>query len=355
MIHTSSHLNYDSPEIYDAILNYIESNEKIKNLFKEGSRVLIKPNLCLPQSPEKAITTNPKLIEQVVKIALEKGVNVTLGDGAIGLMSKDTYGELLEITGMNSLAKKYDIELSALDRYGFVNKKFNISNKECIVPISKEYLEADFVINMPKFKTHVLTGFTGSIKNIYGTVRSKIKGMVHGYASSVEDFCKVISEIYMQRIPELTIMDAIDVIEGDGPGAQGKKKHLGLLILGDDGYMVDQYCALLIGLNPDELLTNYYYKELTNSEQDYLFDPNKIKKIEIELPDTFVNRKQLTANFKVDIDPSKCVLCKLCVTNCPQKCIFQDQDQLHIKSEICIRCFCCQEICPEGAIISIMS
>ncbi len=355
MVHTSSHLNYDSPEIYNDILNYIESNEKIKNLFKAGSKLLIKPNLCLPQLPEKAITTNPKLIEQVVKIALEKRVNVTIGDGAIGMMNKGTYAELLEITGMNNLAKKYDIELSALDRYGFVNKKFTISNKECIVPISKEYLEADLVINMPKFKTHILTGFTGAIKNIYGTVRSRMKGLVHGYASSVEDFCKVISEIYLQRIPEMTIMDAIDVIEGEGPGVQGKKKHMGLLIMGDDGYMVDQYCALMIGLDTDELLTNYYYKELTNSKQDNLPDPNKIKNIKIELPLTFVNRKQLKANFKVDIDHSKCALCKLCVTNCPQKCIFQDQNQLHIKSEICIRCFCCQEICPEGAIVTIMN
>ena len=54
------------------------------------------------------------------------------------------------------------------------------------------------------------------------------------------------------------------------------------------------------------------------------------------------------------VDPAKCVACGKCVETCPTtpKAVFQAQPKAVPRHDygLCIRCYCCQEICPEGAI-----
>jgi uncharacterized protein (DUF362 family)/NAD-dependent dihydropyrimidine dehydrogenase PreA subunit len=346
----SYHDNYSSQSIYDTIRKFIESDDSLRRKFVPGAELLIKPNLCLPQPTEKAITTNPILIEHVIKIALDMKIKVSIGESSIPLPMENAFEHLIRVTGIYDLGKKYNIEVFDLNEYGFINTSFEINGRKILAPISKRFMEAEIVVNMPKFKTHILTGFTGAIKNMYGCVRGKFKGLIHGYAESQSNFCYILTEIYRQKKIDLTIMDAIEGLDGDGPGVLGKAKKFGFMLVGNDGYMIDKYCVSMMGVDPDVILTNYFYKKLENVTQDDPLFNHEIPKLNIQLPYTFNNLNQLKSDFKIIINTEKCTQCGSCAGQCPKKCITTENGNMKITGDKCIHCLCCHEVCPEGAV-----
>lgn len=346
----SHHGSYDSPAIYETILNFIESDDVLSKKFIPGASILIKPNLCLPHPPELGITTHPRLVEEMIKVALDKGVKVSIGESSIAFSMENAFEHLLKITGFYELGQKYNIPIYDLNKFPSVTKTFEINGAKILSPISKIYLDAEIVVNMPKFKTHILTGFSGAIKNIYGCVRGKFKGLIHGYAKNQMTFCRIVTEIYRQRNIDLTIMDAIEGLDGDGPGVLGNVRKYGMLLIGNDGYMIDKYCAKLMGVDPNKISTNYYYEKLeTVTHDDELFN-NEIHKLDVQLPYTFSKMDEIDPNFRVVINTEKCSQCGRCAAQCPQKCIVKENGLMQVKLDTCIHCLCCHEVCPEGAV-----
>ncbi len=142
---------------------------------------------------------------------------------------------------------------------GFVEKPCNgklLKN----VYISKIVDEADVVINLPKFKTHSLTTFTGGIKNLYGVVPDGLRRRFHRDYLRPEDFCQMLVDVYSITQPELTIIDGIMAMEGEGPGS-GKMRNLGLILAGKDTTAVDAVASRIIGLKPEDVLTTRYAGE----------------------------------------------------------------------------------------------
>jgi pyruvate formate lyase activating enzyme len=45
-----------------------------------------------------------------------------------------------------------------------------------------------------------------------------------------------------------------------------------------------------------------------------------------------------------------CILCKTCVSVCPEKCIIATDESIMVDREKCIRCFKCQQVCSTGAL-----
>jgi uncharacterized protein (DUF362 family)/Pyruvate/2-oxoacid:ferredoxin oxidoreductase delta subunit len=346
----SYHDSYDSQAIYNTIRNFIESDDALSKKFTAGANLLIKPNLCLPYSPEKGITTHPLLTEQMIRVALDMGLKVSIGESAIAFSMENAFDHLLKITGFYELGKKYDIPIYDFNRFGAITKTFEVNGKKILAPISKLYLEADIVVNMPKFKTHILTGFSGAIKNIYGCVRGKFKGLIHGSAENQMNFCKIVTEIYRQRKIDLTIMDAIEGLDGDGPGVLGNVQKLGFLLIGTDGYMIDKYCAKMMGIDPNKISTNYFYEQMERVSKEDEPINGELPKLTLQLPYTFSKMKELDPNFRIVINTEICSKCGKCAAQCPQKCILLENDKMEVKLETCIHCLCCHEVCPQGAV-----
>jgi uncharacterized protein (DUF362 family) len=112
-------------------------------------------------------------------------------------------------------------------------------------------LESDFVISMPKLKTHHWAGMTCSMKNLFGTVPGAVYGWpknplhVHGIPNSILDLTATIR-------PHLAIVDAVTAMEGDGP-IMGRPRDLGFVAMGSDPVAVDATCARVIGLDPEKI------------------------------------------------------------------------------------------------------
>jgi len=112
-------------------------------------------------------------------------------------------------------------------------------------------LQSDFVVSMPKLKTHHWAAMTASMKNFFGCVPGAVYGWpknllhIHGIDNSILDLVSTIR-------PRLTIVDAVVAMEGDGP-IMGRPRATGFVAMGGDLVAVDATCARIIGFEPGRI------------------------------------------------------------------------------------------------------
>jgi len=121
--------------------------------------------------------------------------------------------------------------------------------KELWLP--RTVLEADFLVSMPKIKTHHWSGVTLSMKNMFGVVPGarywRPENILHwkGIQESILDLCATV-------LIHFVIANGIVAMEGNGP-LNGTSRPLGKIILADDPVAADATCARLMGLEPDRI------------------------------------------------------------------------------------------------------
>jgi uncharacterized protein (DUF362 family) len=121
--------------------------------------------------------------------------------------------------------------------------------KELFLP--RTVLDADFVVSMPKLKTHHWAGVTLSLKNMFGIV----PGSCYGWPKNALHWAgltRSILDINSTVLPDLAIVDGIVGMEGNGP-IQGEAKACGVLVVGDDPVAVDATCTRIMGLAPERV------------------------------------------------------------------------------------------------------
>ena len=121
-----------------------------------------KPNLLLPASPEKAIVTHPMICRAVAEYLLDKGAKVQVSDSP----GMGQFARLIRETGYEEALQDLDVELKPFD----TSVEINIGPPFGRIPIAKDAIEADRVINLAKLKTHAQMYLTLSIKNIFGCI-----------------------------------------------------------------------------------------------------------------------------------------------------------------------------------------
>jgi uncharacterized protein (DUF362 family) len=215
----------------------------------QGSKVLLKPNFVEPD-PQGLINTHPAVVAAARDCFLRLGarsVIVAEGPGH----ERDTEG-ILETNHLRDylgpLEGKF-VDLN-LDDVHLVPTRTRASRvKELYLP--RTALEADFVVSMPKLKTHHWAGVTLSLKNMFGIVPGSCygwpKNALHwaGLTNSILDINSTVR-------PDFAIVDGIVGMEGNGP-LQGEARPCGLIVAGDDPVAVDATCARIMGLVPERI------------------------------------------------------------------------------------------------------
>ena len=114
--------------------------------------------------------------------------------------------------------------------------------------LPRTVLEADFLVSMPKIKTHHWSGVTLAMKNMFGIVPGARygwpKNILHwkGIQESILDLCATVPIHFV-------IADGIIAMEGNGP-LNGASRPLGKIVLADDPVAADSTCARLMGFDP---------------------------------------------------------------------------------------------------------
>jgi len=216
------------------------------NVDVNGRRVFLKPNM-VEYEPGTAINTHPLVVAGAAAACRRAGAaDVVVGEGP-GHRRDIEY--LLSSTGLGDSLRDDRIRFADLnhDDVRVVRLRSHFTGmQELALPVA--LLESDFVISMPKLKTHHWAGITCSMKNLFGTVPGAVYGWpknwlhTHGISQSILDLTATIK-------PSLAIVDAITAMEGDGP-IMGKPRHLGFVAMGTDLPAVDATCARVIGLDP---------------------------------------------------------------------------------------------------------
>lgn len=219
---------------------------KLFNLNVAGKTVLLKPNL-VDYIPGAGINTHPLLIVGAAECFRRLGAKqVTVAEGPGH--QRDTQ-LVLQATGLEQHLKDQRISFVDLNRdeVAKVGLRADYSHlKHLWLP--RTALEADFIVSMPKVKTHHWSGVTLSMKNMFGVVPGVKYGWPknllhwHGIQQSVVDLVATVPIHFV-------IADAIVCMEGNGPLA-GTARRLDRIVLSDDPVAADATCARLMGLVP---------------------------------------------------------------------------------------------------------
>jgi len=215
-----------------------------------GKSLLLKPNL-VDYLAGSAIKTNPLLVAAAAECFRRLGAKQVIVAEGPGhqrdtqlVLSESGYGPILRESGIRFMDLNRD-ELIQVDL------RANYSGlKRLWLP--KTVVEADFLVSMPKVKTHHWSGVTLSMKNMFGIVPGSRygwpKNILHwnGIQQSILDVCATVPINFV-------IADAIMAMEGNGP-LNGTPRPLGRIVLADDPVAADATCARLMGLEPDGIV-----------------------------------------------------------------------------------------------------
>ncbi|MDD5086589.1 MAG: DUF362 domain-containing protein [Candidatus Nanoarchaeia archaeon] len=335
--------------------------EKVREALKlidfkieKHTNVLIKPNALMGKHPDEAVTTHPSIINAVCEILKKNECNISIGESA-GFMAIGGTDYALEKSGIKKVAEKFNAKIINFDTSEIVAKKIDgkVLSK---INIAKPILDADFIINIPKLKTHSLVGYTGAVKNMFGIIPGGKKGDYHKTCGNQRNFSELLVDIYLARKPNLNIMDGIVGMEGNGPSA-GKIKKTGIVIASKSGIALDFVAEKIIGFSGDDIQTNTALIK-RNLRPEIEVKGEKNIKIRYEKPiKTFRGRLEflmkiyyVLVNPKIKVNHKKCRKCLACMKSCPAKAITFVNGKIEINKNKCIMCYCCHEMCPEGAI-----
>lgn len=343
---------YNPEEVYGALKKAFELLEI--DSFEEfaGNDFILKPNLCLPAVPEAHLTTHPEVLRQLINLLREKNNNLSIGDTSIGYDDNRRSNLVWEKTGLNKLLEEFNLSQTDLQKdIRFI--KVNINSKDFILPIAHEIMQRN-VINVPKLKTHSYMLMTACVKNFYGVLAGDAKKRFHHLVGTKENFAELLLTINGLVNNRLNVVDAIDCIEGEGPGAKGVIKHLGLLVVGFDAVMTDKVLARLIGLEANDVATNKYANDIepivlgervTNVKKEFVLPVINLKS------DSIIEHVIESKSHKAFINEENCKKCGLCFRNCPASAIANESGRYFINDKKCISCFVCIEVCPLGTIM----
>ncbi len=214
-----------------------------------GKTILLKPNL-VGLDPLGMMNTHPAVIAAARESFLRLGAaQVLVGDGPA--MDRDTQA-VLESIRLGEFAGKLsnffvDLNVDDLERVALKTQASRL--RELYFP--KTVRGVDFLVSMPKLKTHHWAGVTLSLKNMFGVV----PGSCYGWPKNILHWAgidRAILDINAAVRPDFAIVDGIVGMEGNGP-IQGVAKPAGVLIAGDDPVAVDSTCARIMGLAPEKI------------------------------------------------------------------------------------------------------
>ncbi len=351
--------SYQPSEVAPALEQLLAPLGGMAAFVKPGQQVLLKPNLLAGKAPAKAVTTHPEIVRAMIALVLSAGGIVRVGDSpGIG-----TPTNVARKAGILEIIDQTGVEFASFEESVKIRPRGGTFHE---LEVARDILDADVIINLPKLKTHQMMGLTCAVKNMFGAVIGLRKPRLHLQAGTDKAFfALMLLELCEQLAPTLNIVDAVVGMEGEGPGS-GDPVQIGALIAGSHAQAVDTVATELVGMQPRQVWTQQQaletdrpfcklsQLELFGSPLDELrisnFRPAKSTDVNFGLPGFLKKQLKHSLTARPAVEQTICKLCNDCVTHCPPEAMQIEDNKLRIDYERCIRCFCCQELCPHGAL-----
>jgi len=215
----------------------------VTSLIKRGSTVVVKPNAGHEGEPESSINTSPEVVAAVVRVLKKAnpGKIILAESSAIGC---DTMA-CLESSGIKKAAEEAGVD-EIIDIKGDVELvKKEIKNPTSDIKnldLPRFLLEADHLVNVPIFKSHVSMVFTCALKNLKGVVQD-----LHHYVMHCTDLAAAMMDLGDLVQPDFTVVDMVRPMEGFGPHS-GTPVDFGCILAGHDMVAIDATACRMVGL-----------------------------------------------------------------------------------------------------------
>jgi uncharacterized protein (DUF362 family)/Pyruvate/2-oxoacid:ferredoxin oxidoreductase delta subunit len=351
-------IEYDVHEIFNIIsgIYKLTDGPDVK-----GKKVLVKPNILTDDDPAKCISTNPAVVEAMIRFLQSKGATVFVGDSP-AVHTQKFKGEK---SGIHRVC-----EITGATWVDFTRNSIEKKLKRGKIKIAGIVDEVDLIISLPKFKNHELVYFTGAIKNTLGLVPGFSKAKQHALHQDRVGFGEFLVDLNEVVTPDYYFMDAIMGMEGPGPG-RGIPVEIGLLLGSTNPLILDIVASRIAGYDPMVIPTSrtaFFRKNWLQSLDDIVYDGPEsdtiVKNGFIKIPIKSNNNiaiqfvmKRIPALKKLDRRPvfisSNCTGCQKCVNICPVDAIESapaNKQHIVLTDNKCIRCYCCSEVCTDNAV-----
>ncbi len=230
----------------------------------KGAKILIKPNLNSNMNALTGNTTDLRLLAGVISFLQDKGYrNIAIGEGTNSGFYRNKINVISRLK-VDLLAKHYNVKVVDLNYSSPVEVEFDGGIK---AGVAKDVVHADFLINLPKLKTHFEAGISVCLKNLMGClVGQENKKKTHKRLG--------LNILNLNRAvrPHLHIVDGLIGMEGLGP-TRGKPVRMNTIIMGTDPVLIDMICADITGFSYKEVWTLRLAEEqgiITKEHRNYV-------------------------------------------------------------------------------------
>lgn len=200
--------------------------------------VLIKPNLNNDLVALVGNSTDLRVLAALIEGLLNRGYHdLVVADGSnVGVHRRGI--DTMKRLRVDRLAERYGVELLDLNQDQGVPIPLNGGGRP---RVAKSVLDADFLITVPKVKTHAEAGLSCALKNQVGVCVGQDKREMH------RDLGRNIVALNRALLPDLVLVDGLIGMEGNGPG-DGEPFRLGVLAMCDDPFLNDLAVCRLVGM-----------------------------------------------------------------------------------------------------------
>ena len=352
--------DYGEKQVSAAVNEAISLIGSLGDVIKPGDRVLLKANMLAPSDPEAAVTTHPEVVRAVIMAVKDAGGVPIVADSP-GYFYAGGKCRALTMCGLKDVADELEIESLQFEAMENAFVKTGVPGGVYLDSIfaARLALEADVIVTLPKLKTHASTWYTGAVKNMFGAVATKTRKQAHTLAT-YERFSGSIVDIYSVLKPGLAIMDAVVGMEGEGP-RHGKPRKAGLILASKDPVALDAVASKIIGFDPMEIVTtrDASMRGLGNGNLDEIdvlgeriaevaIDFDKPSGRRINIPPIIMKFAEKFLKVQPGCVEDLCDKCGICAKSCPVEAITMSPYPV-IDRNSCIECYCCNEMCPTGA------
>ena len=229
---------YDRPELAATVGSLLE---RCGCRPAPGARVLVKPNLVAPYNAALSCT-HPAVLRAACAYLADCGARVSVGDSpafgtAKGVAARGGHAQALK---------------------GLPVRLVNFSNPRKVplrrggsIGVAGQALDADLLVNLPRFKVHDQMLLTLAVKNTFGCVTGFRKAWAHQVHGEKGDrFESMLMDVHLAMPPMVSLMDGITAMHRCGP-ANGEAYPRGLLGASESAVALDTALYALLGLPPE--------------------------------------------------------------------------------------------------------